>query len=412
MRAPQPRAAYAYDTYRRARARRPTEPRWIDVAIRATGTSATSTRPTWTVDKQRQELLAVSASMRTALLVYSGITVKMMVDSDLGAQLTTMFMVQYDHAGVAGPHDHPFEETYLFLEGEAEASFDGETYRWARRRRLRRRRLHARLPQCRRRTVRWLETQAPQPPGRHSYRFVRDWDYLEGGHSDHGGYVVIVGGTSGIGRELARHYAGRGRSVVSPAATPPAPRRSPPRSAARRRASRSTWPQPDAIAAQLAEVGPVDHLVLAAIDRDANSVTDTTSTAPSHLVTLKLVGYTEVVHALRRPADRRGLDPALRWHGAGPALPGSTTVVDQRRGRRHGPHPGDRAGADPGQLHPPGIVGDSPYWAGKPAVDSTSSRPYAHRAAGHDGRRRRRRRVPAGEPAVNGVDLPVDGGWR
>ncbi len=36
------------------------------------------------------------ASMRTALLVYSGITVKMMVDTDLGAQLTTMFMVQYD----------------------------------------------------------------------------------------------------------------------------------------------------------------------------------------------------------------------------------------------------------------------------------------------------------------------------
>jgi mannose-6-phosphate isomerase-like protein (cupin superfamily) len=28
--------------------------------------------------------------------------------------------------------------------------------------------------------LRWLETQAPQPPGRHSYRFVRDWDYLEG----------------------------------------------------------------------------------------------------------------------------------------------------------------------------------------------------------------------------------------
>jgi hypothetical protein len=26
--------------------------------------------------------------------------------------------------------------------------------------------------------VRWLETQAPQPPARHSYRFVRDWDYL------------------------------------------------------------------------------------------------------------------------------------------------------------------------------------------------------------------------------------------
>ena len=27
-------------------------------------------------------------------------------------------------------------------------------------------------------TVRWLETSAPQPPDRHSYRFNRDWDYL------------------------------------------------------------------------------------------------------------------------------------------------------------------------------------------------------------------------------------------
>ena len=26
--------------------------------------------------------------------------------------------------------------------------------------------------------VRWLETQAPQPPPRHSYRFTRDWTYL------------------------------------------------------------------------------------------------------------------------------------------------------------------------------------------------------------------------------------------
>ena len=62
------------------------------------------------VHKQTQDMLAVSASMRTALLVYSGITVKMMVDSDLGANLSTMFMVQYEPEGVAGAHDHPFEE--------------------------------------------------------------------------------------------------------------------------------------------------------------------------------------------------------------------------------------------------------------------------------------------------------------
>ena len=132
------------------------------------------------VKRQTQDQLAVSASMRTALLVYSGITVKMMVDSDLGAQLSTMFMVQYEPNGVAGQHDHPFEETYLIVEGSVDATFDGEPYRMV-----------AGdvafagvgcvhgfsnpgdVP------VRWLETQAPQPPSRHSYRFARDWDYLK-----------------------------------------------------------------------------------------------------------------------------------------------------------------------------------------------------------------------------------------
>jgi quercetin dioxygenase-like cupin family protein len=131
------------------------------------------------VDKQTQDLLAVSASMRTALLVYSGITVKMMVDRDLGAHLSTMFMVQYEPEGVAGAHDHPFEETYLIVDGAVDATFDGEAYRlevgdvaWA-------------GAGCVHSfnnpgpgIVRWLETQAPQPPARHSYRFARDWGYL------------------------------------------------------------------------------------------------------------------------------------------------------------------------------------------------------------------------------------------
>ena len=128
---------------------------------------------------QTQDLLAVSASMRTALLVYSGITVKMMVDSDLGATQSTMFMVQYEPDGVAGAHDHPFEETYLIVEGSVEATFDGRPYRlevgdvaWAGVGCVHGFRNVGNGP------VRWLETQAPQPPPRHSYRFARDWDYL------------------------------------------------------------------------------------------------------------------------------------------------------------------------------------------------------------------------------------------
>jgi quercetin dioxygenase-like cupin family protein len=128
---------------------------------------------------QSQDLLAVSASMRTALLVYTGITVKMMSDTDLGAQLSTMFMVQYDPRGGPGYHDHPFEETYFILDGEVDAWFDGVEYRLeagdvafagvgA---------VHA-FNNPTNTTVRWLETQSPAPPARHSYRFERDWKYL------------------------------------------------------------------------------------------------------------------------------------------------------------------------------------------------------------------------------------------
>jgi quercetin dioxygenase-like cupin family protein len=129
--------------------------------------------------QQTQDRLAVSASMRTALLVYSGISVKMMVDSDLGAVLSTMFMVQYEPNGLAGAHDHPFEEAYLILEGAVEATFDETAYvlepgdvAWAGVGCVHGFRNVGDGP------VRWLETQAPQPPGRHSYRFARDWDYL------------------------------------------------------------------------------------------------------------------------------------------------------------------------------------------------------------------------------------------
>ncbi|HSM01299.1 MAG TPA: cupin domain-containing protein [Acidimicrobiia bacterium] len=179
MRAPMPRARHEHDTYfpEAVEARDPVP---IDVRDPRTVAFGHIDPENMDPDMQTQDRLALSASMRTALLVYSGITVKMMIDSDLGADLSTMFMVQYVPGGFAGAHDHPLEEAYLFLEGEAEAKFDGETYRleagdvaWA-------------GVGCVHEFrnvgsghVRWLETQAPQPPGRHSYRFRRDWSYLE-----------------------------------------------------------------------------------------------------------------------------------------------------------------------------------------------------------------------------------------
>lgn len=179
MQGPQPREAFDGDTFLVPPLDESRPARAIDVRDPRTYRFGTIRPGHMDPARQSQDLLAVSASMRTALLVYGGINVKQMVDSDLGAVLTTMFMVQYDPDGATTPHDHPFEETYLILEGAVEASFDGRTYlleagdvAWA----------GVGCPHAFRNAgggrLRWLETQAPAPPPRYSYRFARDWNHL------------------------------------------------------------------------------------------------------------------------------------------------------------------------------------------------------------------------------------------
>jgi quercetin dioxygenase-like cupin family protein len=121
-----------------------------------------------------------SAGRDTALVVYSGISVKMLVDHQFGADHVTMFTVDYEVGGAAQAHDHPFEEAYVFLAGEIEGEIDGEHYTF---------RpgdvafagvgsVHGFYNTGSER-VRWIETQAPQPPARHSYRWVQDWERYE-----------------------------------------------------------------------------------------------------------------------------------------------------------------------------------------------------------------------------------------
>lgn len=122
----------------------------------------------------------VSASMATALLAYSGIGVRMLIDQRVGAKLHTMFIVDYQPTAIAHPHDHPFEETYTFTHGETHGLIEGKEYVF----------LPGDVLWCgvgsdhgfenrSNGQVRWIETQAPQPPSQHSYRFSRDWEYLE-----------------------------------------------------------------------------------------------------------------------------------------------------------------------------------------------------------------------------------------
>lgn len=125
------------------------------------------------------------AGADTALLAYSGISVKMLVDRNFGADHVTMFTVDYELGGAAQAHDHPFEEAYFFLAGEVEGEIDGQH--------------HVFRPgdivfagvgavhgfyNVGRERVRWIETQAPQPPPRHAYRWVASWERYEQAHSD------------------------------------------------------------------------------------------------------------------------------------------------------------------------------------------------------------------------------------
>jgi quercetin dioxygenase-like cupin family protein len=123
------------------------------------------------------------AGMDTALLAYSGISVKMLVDRVFGADLVTMFTVDYELGGAAQAHDHPFEEAYFFLEGQCEGEIEGRTYHLgpgdivfagvgA---------VHG-FYNVGTERVRWIETQAPQPPARHAYRWVASWKRYEEEH--------------------------------------------------------------------------------------------------------------------------------------------------------------------------------------------------------------------------------------
>lgn len=108
-----------------------------------------------------------------------GISLKMMIDRTLGAQHQTMFTVEFQPGGAGNVHDHPFEESYFFVSGEADCELDGKKYVvrtgdvvWTSVGGT-----HGFFTKGDK-PVRWIETQTPQPPGQQAFRFQRDWEYM------------------------------------------------------------------------------------------------------------------------------------------------------------------------------------------------------------------------------------------
>jgi NAD(P)-dependent dehydrogenase (short-subunit alcohol dehydrogenase family) len=225
--------------------------------------------------------------------------------------------------------------------------------------------------------------------------------------------VVVVGGTRGLGRELAQFYADQGRNVVVSGRDAAGAEACATEIGGSTRGIGLDLAQPDTIARKLAEIGDVEFLVLAAIERDTNTVKDYDIAAAMRLVTLKIVGFTEVIHAL---LPRLGDDSAVLIYGGlarDRPYPGSTTVTTV-----NGAVTGlvrtlvvELAPRRVNALHP-AIVGDSPQWRDMPKerFDALVARTPIARlvtmAEVVDASR-----FLLENRAINGINLPVDGGW-
>jgi NAD(P)-dependent dehydrogenase (short-subunit alcohol dehydrogenase family) len=227
------------------------------------------------------------------------------------------------------------------------------------------------------------------------------------------GSVVVVGGTQGLGRELAQSYADEGREVIVTGRDQSRAEAAAQEIGGSARGIGFDLAEPHAIAGALEGVADVEHLVLAAIERDVNKVVEYNVDAALRLVTMKLVGYTEVIHVLRpRLSDESSI---LIYGGLARdrPYPGSTTVTTVNGGVT-----GlvrtlvvELAPIRVNAIHN-GIVGDSPQWKDMPAerhkalVDRTPIGRLVTMAESMGAAR-----FLLENRAINGINLAVDGGW-
>jgi NAD(P)-dependent dehydrogenase (short-subunit alcohol dehydrogenase family) len=227
------------------------------------------------------------------------------------------------------------------------------------------------------------------------------------------GDVVIVGGTQGLGRELARSYADDGRDVVVTGRDQARAEVAASEIGGATRGIGFDLAEPHTIADALESVGAVDHLVLAAIERDTNKVAEYDIDGALRLVTMKLVGYTEVIHVLLPRLDD---DSSILIYGGlarDRPYPGSTTVTTVNGGVTSLVRTLviELAPIRVNAIHN-GIVGDSPQWRDMPPerhhalVDRTPIGRLVTMAESMSAAR-----FLLENAGVNGINLALDGGW-
>ncbi|RPJ27974.1 MAG: SDR family oxidoreductase [Chloroflexi bacterium] len=189
--------------------------------------------------------------------------------------------------------------------------------------------------------------------------------------------VVVVGGTCDIGKHLARHYAAKGHPVVVTSRDQGRAETCAQEVGGDTRGICLDLSDPHQIAGALVGVEDVLHLALVALHRDDNTVRNYNIDEAIKLVTLKLVGYTEVVHVL---APRMREDASIVIFGGlakDQPYPGSTTITTVNGGVS------TLINSLALELSPirvnaihPGQVGDTPAWLSKPreVLDNLRSR--------------------------------------
>jgi NAD(P)-dependent dehydrogenase (short-subunit alcohol dehydrogenase family) len=182
-------------------------------------------------------------------------------------------------------------------------------------------------------------------------------------------HVVVIGGTSGIGRHFAQSCADRGNAVVITGRSEDRTKGVADEIGGLTRGLALDLAEPERIVAALADVQRVDHLVLAALDRDYNTVREYRPADATRLLTVKLVGYTTVLHALAPRMTDESAAVLIGGLASHRPYPGSTTVTTANGGVSAMVRTlaVELSPIRVNALHP-SIVADTPFWSDKPAA--------------------------------------------
>jgi len=224
------------------------------------------------------------------------------------------------------------------------------------------------------------------------------------------GAIVVLGGTSGIGRELAAAYAHKGHPVVVSGRDEQRAQKVATEIGGDTTGIGLDLAEPESIRSALEPIGAVQHLVIAAIERDVNRINEYDRLRALRLVTLKLVGYTESVHVLQNRFSKDS--SVLLFGGLAKERPydGSTTVSTVNGGVSGMVRTlaCELAPVRVNAIHP-GIVGDSPYWVDKPLDAVVARTPIGRLVTMAEIVEASTFLLECG--GMNGADLFVDGGW-